>query len=163
MKNLLVVILAFLLFVPVLNAQASKEYETIVAGVTVANSSKTLAYVSGLVGGDLKPTTDSVSFKLVAQGEIDLDRFVVTKGVIHNGTFYAVADNDTTTLTIDNAAGVTTSVIVAAATASTNSIEGVEAIKISVEAGSSGNDPTDPNALYVYALRHYTVSVLKQK
>lgn len=163
MKKYFLVSVILLMFSVFVFPQAKQEYELMINGTTVANSSKKVAYLYDLSGSDLKLTTDSVSFKLIASGEIDLDRFIVTPGILYNDTFYATGSADTTTLTIDNAASVTTAVIEKAITTGSNDLEGVEVLKVSVEAAASGNDASDPNALYLYALRHYTLNVSKQK
>lgn len=158
---LIVFLFAFLMVQPLVEAQASKQVETIINGVTVANSATKTGYVYNLLGTDTKPTSDSVSFRITATGEIDLDEIDITPGVMYGGVFYATSSAVTTALTINNAAATTTIVTISASTMSTNSIEGIDTYKVEVIAAASGNDATDPNSLIVEIIRHTGLVVYK--
>jgi hypothetical protein len=145
-----------------LNAQSNVEVVQLNDN-TVANSSSTIGYIKDLLGNDNELRTDSVAFKFIAKGEIDLDTVVIQKGVWYNSTFYGTSTADTTVLTIDNAAAVTTVVIVGAYTAGTNILDGTDCVKVLVRSAASGNDATDPNKLIVQAVKYQNFIPTKLK
>ena len=128
--------------------------------VTVANSATKPFYIpiNDIEGQRL----DSVKVVFTATGEIDLDALIATKGYRKasvgdfSTNFVAGATPDTTTLSVDNAAGVTTALSYAASTTGLTALAPYDVIKISFVAGSSGNDATDPNKLFVRIIKYYT-------
>jgi hypothetical protein len=137
----------FLLFTLPLFAQA----EEIIINTTVANDASSTGYITIPSNADM--TVDSIDLQGIFTGEIDIDKLIVTKGILKSSkggltaNFLAVATPDTTTLTIDNAAAATTGAVYTAASTGLNSLGGYNVIKIVFIAGSSGNDATDPNML----------------
>jgi len=154
MKRLLV--LVFVLFSVSLYAQKIEFMNE----VTVANSATKNFYIS--INNKESARLDSIQIAFTATGEIDLDRLICTKGGViksigdNSAKFIAVATPDTTTLSVDNAAGVTTYVGYKAATTSLTALAQYDMVKISFEAAASGCDATDPNKLYVRIIPYYT-------
>jgi len=154
MKRLLVLI--FVLFSVSLYAQKIEFMNE----VTVANSAIKTFYVP--INNKESARLDSIQIAFTATGEIDLDRLICTKGGVNasiganSSRFTAVATPDTTTLSVDNAAGVTTYVSYKAATIALTALAQYDMVKISFEAAASGCDATDPNKLYVRIIPYYT-------
>lgn len=124
---------------------------------TVANSATKTFYVS-LVTGNPVQKIDSIALQGIYTGEIDIDEMVVTKGIMYNNTFYAIATPDTTVLTIDNAAASTTAAVYSASSTGLNSLEGYDTARIIIKAGGAGNDATDPNALVFRAVKYLSAT-----
>lgn len=135
------VIVFLLLFASIAFAQE----KILLANSTLANSGSVTTYYT--IKSDKSFVVDSIALSVLYTGEIDVDQLIVTKGLWNGTTFVAVATPDTTTLSIDNAASTTTGAVYTATSTGLNSLEGYDAIKIVFNAGSAGNDATDPNAL----------------
>lgn len=151
MKKVLALVLLFAL------VTFGQEITTNIFSGTVANSAAKTFYVK-LITGNTTQKVDSVELQGIYTGEIDIDQMIVTKGVMYNNTFYAVATPDTTTLTIDNAASTTTAAVYSASSTGLNSLTGYDTARIVVTAGSGGNDATDPNALIFRAIKYLSAT-----
>lgn len=159
MKKIFVVLALIVLTLPTFAQKIDKVFEG-----TVANSATKTAYLdlSDAPGQRL----DSIKISLTYVGEIDLDQLIVTLGTfkgtgLKSSDFIATVTPDTTTLSVDVAAAGTGGVKYGASTlslavANVASAGGVDALKIAVVAGSSGNDATDPNKLIIRTYRYYT-------
>jgi len=132
----------------------------VIESTTVINSSTTTGYVTGLFGGNNAetPVVQSVGFRIYSTGEIDLDTVFIHKGNMYDGTFYANSV-DTVAVTVDNATGVITVTGMNPPDINTElaDLAACDAIQISIQAAASGNDATDPNALWVDAVLYYVV------
>lgn len=129
-------------------------FAQIVQKGTVADSASKTFYF------DVDSDVDSVSLYGIFTGEIDVDTLIVTKGLKTDGNrasssnFVAVATPDTTILTVNNAAGVTTGVVWDGASTGLNALEGYNAFKVVIIAASAGNDATDPNELVLGVIKY---------
>ncbi|KXK56254.1 MAG: hypothetical protein UZ05_CHB002000267 [Chlorobi bacterium OLB5] len=145
LKFLIVILTGLLISSTVLKAQEPQ----VIVNDTIGNSGN----VTGAITFEPNRIIDSVVFVVYAKGEIDLDRFIVTRGVsvgdwVQN---YTTSVGDTTTLTIDNDSTTATITKVKNHTG----ITGCNKLKVQVDAGSSGNDATDPNNVKVIAIPYY--------
>ena len=130
---------------------------------TLGNSQKPIVYVG--VGSKFDQVLDSIAIQIVYTGEIDVDRLIITKGGattvganLSSTTFEAIATPDTTSLSInEDSAGVAAGVYTATSTG-LNVLDGYDAIKISLESASSGNDSSDPNKYLIKLFKYYRSS-----
>ncbi len=145
LKFLIAVLFGLMLGSSVLKAQNPQ----VIINDTIRNSGN----VTGAITFDPNRIVDSVVFVVYAKGEIDLDRFIVTRGIsVGDYTYnYTTSVGDTTTLTVDNDSTTATVVKVKSHTG----ITGSNKLKVQVDAGSSGNDATDPNNVKVFAIPYY--------
>lgn len=150
------------LFLAISVSSFAQEIVTLTSG-TIANSAKPVVYVG--IGSKYDQILDSIAIQIVYTGEIDIDKLIITKGGattvganLSSTTFEAIATPDTTTLTInEDSAGIAAGVYTATSTG-LNNLEGYDAIKISLEAASSGNDATDPNKYLIKLFKYYRSS-----
>lgn len=159
MKKIFVLLALLVFALPSFAQKIDKVFEG-----TVANSATKTVYLN--LDDAPGQRLDSIKVLLTYVGEIDLDLLTTTLGSfkgtgLRSSDFVAIATPDSTTLTVDVAAAGTGGVRwgaagLALATSNLHSTGGFDALKISVVAGSSGNDATDPNKLIIRTIRYYT-------
>lgn len=154
MKNLFASLLVLFLAVAIIQPQAqtkiTKGFSVVEDLGTMANSGQETAYL------DLREwkTLDSVVVSLSAKGEIDIDTCNFYVGNYTNDGFImdATAGVLYQAVTIDLAAAATDFLLLTTSNATKltgTALRGVTGIKAVIEGASSGNDATDPNALYI--------------
>ena len=102
---------------------------------------------------------DSIAIACLYTGEIDMDRLIITKGLMNDGGagYVAVSTADTTTLTVNNAASTTTGQVFDNTSEANglSDLRGYDAVFLRFEAAAAGNDATDPNELLVKVTYYY--------
>lgn len=137
------------LFVGVISAQ---NYVTIYDSVA-SNSGSRTSYIYLPSSSVFK--VDSIGLQIIYEGEIDVDKLIVTKGTRDgDGTFVAIATPDSTTITVNNAAATNTAESYTPTSLSLIDLRNIDWIRVVVQPASSGNDATDPNRLWVKAFRY---------
>ncbi len=151
-KYLLLGFLFSLLFSQLQEVEA-QEVKTIINS-TVANDQVVTGYA--YLPQKMGYVIDSASFQITAKGEIDIDAISIRFGWVTNDirTLNATAV-DSTALTIDNAAGVTTTVFAVGSTVTGAPLNHVNVLDVRLYGASSGNDATDPNLLIVDVIIYY--------
>ena len=101
---------------------------------------------------------DSITFGVVATGEIDLDSLTFMggtyfnklsiKGTEANYTFYEALSGGATALSIDNADGVTT-IVQNVVSLTHNELMGYNRIRATIRAGAAGNDSGDASQKFI--------------